>query len=174
MTASGGTLDVTGAMDTSSVFAIANVANSVLKIDNSGVTINPVTVDTANKKLEIAQNATINAAQTITLGTLVVDSGATLTDALGITLSSGTVSGAGSIAANTNISGSGTVGISISTAGTITASGGTLDLTGTVSGRTLAIGSAVASDLKIDGNTTAATITINNANQTLEIGTAGA
>ena len=77
---------------------------------------------------------------------------------------------------NTNVTGSGTVSISISNAGTLTASNGTLDLTGTVSGRTLAISSATASVLKIDGTATTAaatSITLNNANQTLEIGAAG-
>ena len=57
-------------------------------------------------------------------------------------IAGGTISGLGTIAANTNITGSGTVGISIANAGTVTASNGTLDLTGTVSGRTLAISSA--------------------------------
>ena len=63
--------------------------------------------------------------------------------------------------------------------GTITAgtgsSGGTLDVIGTIASViVLAIGTVVASDLKIDGTaTSAAAITLNNANQTLEIGTAG-
>src|SRR5205807_228515 len=60
-------------------------------------------------------------------------------------------------------------------AGTLTASGGILDLTGTISGATLAIGSASAATLKIDGSaTTSSAITLNNSNQTLEIGASGA
>ena len=65
------------------------------------------------------------------------------------------------------------VGISISSAGTITASGGTLDLTGTVTNRTLAINTTARSDLKIDGTVTAAAMTLNNSNQTLEVGASG-
>jgi hypothetical protein len=42
VTASGGTLGVTGSMDATSTLAIADVASSVLKIDNTGVTIAPV------------------------------------------------------------------------------------------------------------------------------------
>src|SRR5580704_19253618 len=71
---------------------------------------------------------------------------------------------------------SGTISIPISTAGTLTASGGTLDLTGTVSGRTLAIANVAGSILKIDGTATTAAATaiaIANNTQTLEIGTAG-
>jgi hypothetical protein len=47
VTASGGTLDITGALSTTPTLAIANVASSVLKIDNSAnPTIKAVTVDT--------------------------------------------------------------------------------------------------------------------------------
>ena len=55
------------------------------------------------------------------------------------------------------------------------ASGGTLDLLGTVSsGVVLAIDNASPSVLKISGTaTSAAAITLNNANQTLEIGPSG-
>ena len=77
--------------------------------------------------------------------------------------------------ANTNVTGSGTVSISISNAGTLTASNGTLDLTGTVSGRTLAISNAhgLRPEDHPARRPSAAAITINNANQTLEIGAAG-
>ena len=171
ITASGGTLDVTGSVTTSQTFAIANVASSRLKLDHSGVTVKPISITTSNQTLEIAQNATINAAQTVSGGTLTIDNLATLTDASGITLAGGTLSGLGSIAANTNISGSGTVSLGISTAGSITASGGTLDLTGTVSGRTLAIDTVAGSHLTIDSSaTTSSAITLNNSNQTLEVG----
>ena len=175
VTASGGSLDVTGNMDTSSTLAIANVPGSVLKLDHSGVTVGPVVLDSGNKTLEIAQGATISGAQTIAGGTLTVDSGAVLTDTSGIALSGGTLDGAGSVAANTNLSGSGAVGIGISSSGTITAAGGTLDLTGTISGRTLAIDSASASVLQIDGSaTTGNAIAISDSHQTLKIGPTGA
>ena len=69
--------------------------------------------------------------------------GSTLTDLADLTLAGGTISGLGTLAANTDITGFGTVSVPLSSAGTLTASGGTLDLTGTVSGRTLAISSGV-------------------------------
>ena len=100
--------------------------------------------------------------QTATNGTIKIDGG-TLTDAAGITLTSpAALTGSGTVAANTALSGTGTV----------TASGGTLDLLGTVnSGLVLAIATGSPSTLKIDGTaTSAAAITLNNANQTLEIG----
>ena len=106
ITASGATLDVTGSVTASQTLAIAKSANSILKIDHSGVTIKPVTVDTSNKTLEIAQNATINAAQTVSGGsTLKIDSGATLTDASPITLNASTISGAGKLSAAVSASG---------------------------------------------------------------------
>ena len=93
-----------------------------------------------------------------------------------ITIAGGKISDAGglALASGASLSGSGTVAALLSGVGTITASGGTLDLTGTVSsGLTLSINSAVVSDLKIDGKATAATIAMSSANQTLEIGAGG-
>jgi Hint domain len=60
--------------------------------------------------------------------------------------------------------------------GTITAAGGTLDIGNAISsGLILTIGTTAASVLKLDGSVTSASaITITNANQTLEIGAAGA
>src|SRR5262249_25415956 len=99
----------------------------------------------------------------------------TLNDTNGVTLGGGTISGQGTLLANTNVTGFGTVSIPISSAGSLTANGGTLDLSGTVGGRTLAIATVAGSNLKIDGTaTSAAAVSLNNANQTLEIGLAGA
>jgi len=94
----------------------------------------------------------------VTAGQITI-AGGKITDPGGLTLASGT-----------SLSGSGTVAAPISGSGTVTASGGTLDLLGTVSGTTLAIATASASDLKIDGTATAAAVSITNANQTLELG----
>lgn len=79
----------------------------------------------------------------------------------------------GSIAADTNISGYGTVAISISTAGSITANGGLLDLQGVITGRTLVIDSSAPAVLKIGGTATASSIAINSSYQTLEVGASG-
>ena len=80
-------------------------------------------------------------------------------------MTSGTLTGFGTIAAT----------LSGAAAGIVKASGGTLDLKGTVnSGPTLAIDTTAGSTLLIDGTaTSAAPIAISTANQTLEIGSAG-
>src|SRR6185437_9571033 len=77
----------------------------------------------------------------------------------------GRLGGAGTVSANTTISGT----------GILAGSGGTLDVLGTVnSGVVLAIDTASPSGLKISGTaTSAAAISLNNANQTLEIGPSG-
>ena len=167
MTASGGTLDLLGTVNSGLVLAIATGSPSTLKIDGTATSAAAITLNNANQTLEIGASAslTINAAQTATNGTIKIDGG-TLTDASGITLTSpAALTGLGTIAANTALSGTGTV----------TASGGTLDLLGTVnSGLVLAIGTTAGSLLKIDGTAVSASaITLNNANQKLEIGAAG-
>ncbi len=155
VTASGGPLNLTGAMDDSTVLAINDVSGSVLKINYSGASINALSVDTANKTLEIAQSATILGTQTVSGGgTLTVDSGAVLADTSGITLSGGTLSGAGGITAGTGVTGSGTVSMVLSNPSTITASGGVLDLTRDIdsnSGVSFNIASDPASILKVSG-----------------------
>src|SRR5262249_58548269 len=119
-----------------------------------------ITLNNTNQTLEIGTSAsvTINAAQTLTNGKIQLDGG-TLTDASGLTVGNGaTLIGRGTIAANTALSGSGT--------GTVRASGGTLDILGTVnSGLALQVDTTSGSDLKIDGTAvSAAAITLNNAN----------
>src|SRR6516165_2829142 len=75
---------------------------------------------------------------------------------------------------SSSLSGWGSVAGSLSGNGTVTASGGTLDLIGSINGPQLLIATAAGSDLKIDGTATpAGAIAISSANQTLEIGAAG-
>jgi hypothetical protein len=133
---------------------------------------------------------TLNVSATPNLNSLTIsDSGATLavggstlnitgasTSAGKITIAGGKINDAGGLALTTgtgSLSGWGTVAAPLSGNGTVTASGGTLDLTGPVSGINLAIATSSASDLKIDGTATAGAIAISSANQTLEVGTAG-
>ena len=95
-------------------------------------------------------SVTINGTDTLTLS----GAGTTLTATSGITLSnaSATISGAGNIAAATTISGFGVVILNLTGTGTVTASGGVLDLVGSVSGRPLQIAtSSAASILKLEG-----------------------
>src|SRR6516225_2498130 len=94
-----------------------------------------------------------------------------------ITIAGGKINDAGGMAlaaSSSSLSGWGGVAGSLSGNGTVTASGGTLDLTGTVNGPRLLIATAAGSDLKIDGTATpTGAIAIGSANQTLEIGAAG-
>jgi Hint domain len=115
----------------------------------------------------VSGTTTINGA-TAVRGSQIVMAGGNLAATGGITFGTGTFAG--------TLSGAGTVtGGSISGAGTITATG-TLDIANTIlSGPTLTISTGVVSDLKLEGTvTSAAAITINDANQTLEIGAKGA
>src|SRR6266567_2878562 len=115
---------------------------------------------------------------TLAIGTSTLTVAGTINDQSGqITIAGGKIS-AGSLAlvsaTTSSLSGWGTVAAPVSGSGTVRASGGTLDLTGTVSGITLVIATAAASDLKIDGTvTTTGAIAIGSSNQTLEIGAAG-
>jgi hypothetical protein len=164
----GGTLDVTGTISSGVVLAIGTAAASDLKIEGTATLAAAILISSANQTLEIgsAGSLTINAPQTVSAGTIKLDGG-TLTDSSGLTISGGgTLTGFGTVAANI-AAGSGTR--------TITSSGGTLTLSGTVaSGPAFTINSSVASDLKFTNTATAASaITISSANQTLEIGTGG-
>ena len=173
----GGVLELTGTGFITSpfVFAIGTAAPTTLELDLAGgvVTPNAITINNVNQTLEIGPlgSLSIGATQNVTNGTILM-AGGTLTDASGISLGNGTsngsLSGFGTVAANLTRSGSGT-------ADTITASGGTLDLTGTFgAGLVAAISAASASDLKFDNIATSnAAIAITSANQTLEIGSAG-
>ena len=151
-------------------------ATDTLQFNAAGNTASSVTLNGGTLRLNAGTTTlTVTNALVVGSGTVnLVAAGATLTDNEGLTLAGESITGLGSVAANTNISGFGTVAVPISTGGTITASGGTLDLTGTVTGRTLVIGTMPGSDLKIDGTTISAAITISDPNQTLEIGVAGA
>jgi hypothetical protein len=123
--ASGGTLNLTGTngqVNGGSALQVADVSGSVPKISTTGSnTSNAITLDTSNKTLEIASNRTISGAETVAGGTLQLDAGSSLTDTSGITVSSGTLVGQGTV----NV-GAGT--LTGSGSGVIKAWGGTLNL----------------------------------------------
>ena len=148
------------------------------------VTINTTAV------VNVLDSLTINfTAGTATLGigsrTLSVNgngAGATQTVSVGttdiITIAGGTLNtGTLSLATSSSVTGSGTLNISGHYTGTgrLFASGGTLDVFGTVdSGVSLQINTIANSTLKLEGTATSATaISITSANQTLEVGTSG-
>jgi cytoskeletal protein CcmA (bactofilin family) len=163
--ASGGTLDLTGTVNSGLALKIGTTTSSDLKLDGMATTTSAIAISNANQKLEIGSsgNLTIGAAESISNGKIQLDGG-TLTDASGLAVGSGA-----------SVVGAGTMAAALSGIGAVTASGGTLDLTKTVSsGPSLGINTTVASDLKIDGTAVAASaIPISSANQTLEIGTNG-
>ena len=106
---------------------------------------------------------TSSTAINVTAGHITI-AGGKINDARGMALAS----------SSSSLSGWGSVAGSLSGNGTVTASGGTLDLTGTVNGPQLLIATAAGSDLKIDGTATpTGAIAISSANQTLEIGATG-
>ena len=121
VTASGGTLDLLGTVNSGLVLAIGTTAGSLLKIDGTAVSASAITLNNANQKLEIgaAGSLTINAAETITNATVQLDGG-TLNAAGGLTNTSGTIIGSGTLTG------------ALSGAGTVEASGGTLDITGNI------------------------------------------
>ena len=88
-------------------------------------------------------------------------------------MAGGALSAAGLAVGNGAADRSGTATASFTGSGTIEASGGTLDLVGSLSGPALTIDTVANSTLKIDGSAAAGAITLNNANQKLEIGAAG-
>src|SRR5439155_882332 len=141
ITASGGTLDLTGTIASGPVLTIDNAAGSVLKIEGTA-TSGAMAINSANQTLEIGASGslTITAAESITNGTIRLEGG-TLSDASGLTVGSGaTLTGSGTVAANIAAG-----------SGTITASGGTLHLTGTVaSGPSLTIANVASSVLSIE------------------------
>jgi collagen type I/II/III/V/XI/XXIV/XXVII alpha len=167
----GGVLDITGAGSLSgAVLTIGTGSASTLEIDLSGgATAAALALTSLNQTLEVGPSGslTLTGGQTVSGSAQIVMAGGKLTDSSGISFATGTLSGFGTVAANmTRASGT----------DTITASGGTLDLTGTfASGLTASISSASASDLKFDNTATSSTaISITSANQTLEIGSSGA
>ncbi len=197
---SGGTLDVFGSIATGVVLSIGTAAASDLMIEGVATSAATIAINNANQTLEIgpAGNLTINGNEFITNGTIKLDGG-TLADKTGstedtftvgsggtltgfgtapndITLAGGTISQSGGVLTAISITGVGTVN-GVTGAFEIAASGGTLDLTGTVNNALLvADPNKGGSVLKIDGNVTAGDtgwIDIHSANQTVEIGAAG-
>jgi hypothetical protein len=194
ITAQGGTLDLSGSA-TSVTLGISSASASTLKIDGSATTAAAIGLTSANQTLEIGASGslTINAAQTVTNSTIKLDGG-TLVDSHGftvgsggtlagfgtapndLTLAGGTISQSGGVLNAAFITGFGTVD-GVTGAADIVASGGTLDLTGTISGAQLVVDpNKAGSVLKVDGNVTAGDtgwIDLHSVNQTVDIGTTG-
>ena len=181
---SAGTLDITGTGSIASGvvldFGVSTTVASTLKLDLSGGVTSDLNIrmNNAFQVLEIGPSTTltINAQETIANGTLRM-SGGTVVDTFGMVV--------GGQGAPGNIIGFGTIAADLLGGGkkgqidTVTASGGTLVLTGGFSAGTATLVAAIdavpLSVLKFDGTATVAQpIVINSASQTLEIGALGA
>ena len=161
VTAAGGTLDLTGTINSGLTLAIADNPNSVLKIDGNATT-GAITLDTANKTLEIGvsgKSLTLTLQETMTAGKIQLDGG-TLSDGQGFEIDGGTLIGHGTVSGGT-----------ISGAGTIEASSGTLDLSGASIGAN-ATGLKIANDgstLAVDAVASGANVTFLGSSGTLKI-----
>ena len=151
----GTTLDLTGAITNNGTLTTA-LTGGTIDLENAtvtgGIQINHGMVDATGTSsatsltflgsagtLEVNTAATLTVTNALAIGanTLKLDgASSTLTDAAGITLAGGTISGLGALAANTNLTGWGTVSIPLNSADTVTASGGTLEFTNTVDSTT--------------------------------------
>ena len=164
--------------------ATANYATS-LSFSGSAGTLEIGAESSTASSLGLTDALTVGTGNTVQLDS--TTGAVQLTDAAGITMAGGSMvenpgnaSANGTIATTTTITGYGTVGIDLlngTGGGTITASGGTLDLTGQVNqgagtDRTLAIATA-GGDLEIGGTAASGAISISTANQMLEIGPTG-
>lgn len=144
--ANGGTLDLVSTVASGSVFTIATANASDLKFDSTATAAAAISINNANQKLEIGASGalTINAAESITNGTIRLDGGS-LTDSSGLTIGSGgTLIGSGTVNSTLNAS-----------TGTVRASGGVLDLVSNVatsSGLIFNIGTTTGSVLEFGGS----------------------
>jgi hypothetical protein len=126
LTASGGTLDVFGTIDSGIGFVIGTSTGSTLKIEGTATASSAITINNSHQTLEIGASGalTINARESITSGTIKLDGGSLTTS--GLTLGSGSLTGYGTVTGSLN---GGSPG-----AGSVTASGGTLEFKSAVDG----------------------------------------
>jgi hypothetical protein len=128
ITATGGVLDITGVGSLSSgpVLTIGTAAGSTLEIDLAATSANPISISNANQTLEVGSSGklTINGGQeSITNGTIKL-SGGSLTDTNGIRIGAGgNLTGFGTVTTGT------TTATDLDGTGTVTATGGVLDIT---------------------------------------------
>ena len=165
--ASGGVLHVFGSVDSGVVLSIDSTTSSTLEIENGATSAAAISITDGNQTLAIGSlgNLTINAAESVTSGTITLDGG-TLTDTFAITIASGaTFTGDGSVTAGSTSS--------TDFEGGATATFGTLHFTSEVNlgaASTFHIAAASGNALKFDAQVGTAsihpTITFDNATGT--------
>ena len=173
MKASGGTLDLLGAVSSGPALVIDTSPGSRLKIDGTATAASPITINDANQTLEIGPNGSLSIAlsEVYSNGTITI-SGGTLTDPAWITLSSGaTLAGFGKVAAqlfaNSNVA-----------TATLGAVGGNLEVTGPValvpSGSLLAMTVGTGAELLLDAASNANALTFSGSSGRLSSAPMGA
>jgi hypothetical protein len=111
--------------------------------------------------LEVRTGASLAVGTSLAIGANSVSldgSSSTLTDSSGVTMAGGTITGAGSLGANTNLSGYGTLSQLVTGPNILKASGGTLDVTGDITAANvtgLQIDNKSQSTLQLDGTVAA-------------------
>ena len=116
ITATGGLLHLSNQLTGTTTLTTTSVADT-LQFSAAGNTASSLALNGGTLRLNAAAT-TLVVTNAVAIGAGTVDlaaAGATLTDTAGLTLAGGSIIGLGSVAANTNISGQGTIGIGIST-----------------------------------------------------------
>jgi large repetitive protein len=129
---------VTGAVTNGTGGAVAlqvgSAAGDTLKLDAAS-SVTSASFLGSNGTLEFNASGTLTIANALAVGAnaLALDlAGSTLTDAGGVTLAGGSITGLGRLSAATNITGYGTVSLALDVADVVTDSGGTLRFTNQV------------------------------------------
>lgn len=165
--ASGGTLDISTRVNHLDVrfadvsFAIATVAGSRLKF-SAWAEIAPIEINNVNQTLQISYAVDIMGAQTVANGQIVLSSGVLIAPSLTVA-AGGTLRGYGHVSANLG-----------DVTGSVLASGGTLEIRGSVSsGNNFTIDATTNSILEFRDTASIGAIVIDNVKQTLEVGQGG-
>ena len=125
-------------------------------IDVTGDSTIDGTLDLAGGQIRVEDNTTLTLDTALAIGANTVTlagANAVLDDAAGLSLAGGTITGSGDLAADTNLTGYGTVNIALDVADLVTVNAGTLEFTGAVDGMmatSFAIAAAAGSVLKFD------------------------
>ncbi len=175
ITANGGLLELSsvangggGAALALKVGTSAGSSGDTLKLDSTSSATSVSFVGTSGETLEIAAGMlTLTNALAIGADTLQLDSASSnLTDAAGVSLTTGNITGRGKVAAAVTPSGPAHV----------TASGGTLEMNGTITNNgslALTVGSDASDKLLLDAASAATSLTFSGATGTLEVNTSG-
>jgi hypothetical protein len=170
--ASGGTLQMLGSISGGLDLQIGTGATDTLKLGAASSAASASFLGSTGV-LEITYAGRLTLANALAIGKNTVRleaASSTLTDSAGITLAGGNITGQGHLGPDTDLQGFGDVNVALS-GGTITASGGALDLANTVGGTTtLQIGKGASDKLVLGRGSNTATASFLGSTGVLEIG----